>query len=182
MKRIFKTIILAIVLGGAVAVAFADEAQFKTRAIWVDPQSFGTADDVSEMITRCQRAGLNLILPNVMWNQTVYFKSPHFAGRIRANDTFDPLGDIIAKAHAAGIKVQAWCCVYYEGARDKANTALHPAWLDRSFTGRPFEKNFLSPANSEVNPYLLSVMKDLLAYDVDGIHLDYIRYPCTAFD
>jgi uncharacterized lipoprotein YddW (UPF0748 family) len=182
MNRFATIFFAALFFAGGMTGAFAGETQFKTRGIWADPPAFTNAADVDRMVARCKEAGLNLIIANVMWRQCVYFKSPHFAGQVRANDAFDPLADIVAKAHAAGIKVQAWCCVYYEGAVDDANTALHPAWLVRSFAGRPFEKNFLSPANPEVNPYLLSVMKDLLAYDIDGIHLDYIRYPCSAFD
>src|ERR1022692_4064619 len=110
--------------------------------------------------------------------QRAYFKSPHFKGRIAVHEEFDALAYLLYKAHSAKIQAQAWCCVYYEGGRQPSN----PSWLDLSFDGQPFEKHFLSPANPEVNPYLLSVMKDLLAYDIDGIHLDYIRYPCTAFD
>ena len=40
----------------------------------------------------------------------------------------------------------------------------------------------LTPAHPEVNPYILSVIKEMLAYDVDGIHLDYCRYWNAAFD
>jgi uncharacterized lipoprotein YddW (UPF0748 family) len=182
MNRFARMLFAGLLLAWGMTGAFAAELQFKTRGIWGDPPAFTNSAGVDRMIERCKEAGLNLLIPNVMWRQCIYFKSPHFAGQVRANDAFDPLADVVAKAHAAGIKVQAWCCVYYEGAVDDANTALHPAWLVRSFAGRPFEKNFLSPANPEVNPYLLSVMKDLLAYDIDGIHLDYIRYPCSAFD
>lgn len=182
MKCIRKLFLLATILVVAMTTVFADEPQFKIRAIWLDPPSFATPTNADEIIARCQRAGLNLILPNVMWNQTVYFKSSHFAGKIKADDAYDPLGYLVAKAHAAGIQVQAWCCVYYEGGRIKTTPPLHPAWLDRSLTGQPFEQNWISAGNPEVNPYLFSVMKDLLAYDIDGIHLDYIRYPCTAFD
>jgi uncharacterized lipoprotein YddW (UPF0748 family) len=68
------------------------------------------------------------------------------------------LACLLRKAHEAGIQVQPWCCVYYEGAANLSN----PAWLARSFDGRPFEKNFLSPGNPEVNPYLLSVITDYI--------------------
>jgi uncharacterized lipoprotein YddW (UPF0748 family) len=160
----------------------AAEPQFKTRGIWADPPAFTNAANVDRMISRCQQAGLNLLIPNVMWRQCVYFKSPHFAGQVKADDTFDPLAYMVNKAHAAGLRIQAWCCVYFEGTAEGSDAPLHPAWGVRSFAGRPFQQNFLSPANPKVNPYLLAVMKDLLAYDIDGIHLDYIRYPCTAFD
>ncbi len=44
------------------------------------------------------------------------------------------------------------------------------------------ETYFLSPQIPGVNDYLLSVMKDSLAYDIDGIQLDYIRYYGSFYD
>lgn len=166
----------------ALSQAAAADPHFQTRAIWAGPESFATAAATDEMVARCQSAGLNLLLPDVMAYQTVSFKSPHFKGRIAANQKFDPLEYLVRKCRTAGLKIQPWCCVYYEGVREKSKQPLNDSWTVRSLVGRPFEKNFISPANPEVNPYLLSVMKDLLAYDIDGIHLDYIRYPGSAFD
>ena len=162
------------------ANVWAAEPAFQTRAIWAAPPSFATAAAADELITRCQRAGLNLILPDVMVHQTIYFRSTHFPGRVAANDRFDPLAYLARKCRAAGIKLQPWCCVYYEGAGSAAS--LHPDWTVRSLVGQPFSQNFLAPGHPEVNPYLLAVLQDLLAYDIDGIHLDYIRYPGSAFD
>lgn len=177
-----RKLVCLVALLATATLGGAGEPAFKTRAIWASPESFATAQATDAMIARCQRAGLNLILPDVMAYQTVSFKSPHFHGHVRADEKFDPLAYLSQKCRAAGIKLQPWCCVYYEGARDKLNTPLHPDWAVRSIVGEPFDKNFISPAHPEVNPYLLSVMKDLLAYDIDGIHLDYIRYPGGAFD
>lgn len=151
---------------------------FKVRALWVDPSGFGTPGAVDQMISKCQRAGINTILPDIMIHKTVYFKSAHFLGTVAANDQFDPLGDMITKAHAAGIKVQPWSCVYY----DTKGNPVNPDWISQSIDRNAQSQIFLSPANPEVNPYLLSVIKDLLAYDIDGIHLDYIRYCNAAFD
>ena len=173
---------LILLLSLLMTTSLVADAPFKTRAIWVDPPSFATAQATDAMVARCQQAGLNLILANVMCYQTISFKSAHFKGRVAANDKFDPLAYLIQKCRAANIKIQPWCCVYYEGLRDKASQPINESWTVRSLVGKPFDKNFISPGNPEVNPYLLSVMKDLLAYDIDGIHLDYIRYPGGAFD
>jgi len=178
MNYIIKYILLFSLLGGMAERALGGTTQFKTRALWVDASGFSTAEATDKMIAKCQRAGINMILPNVFCYQTAYFKAPHFKGWVAVNDEFDALAYLLRRAHAANIQVQAWCCAYYEGGEKPSNAS----WLDMSIDGLPFEKHFISPANPEVNPYLLSVMTDLLAYDIDGIHLDYIRYPCTAFD
>ncbi len=178
MRRLIRNCIGLAGLVGFVVAADAAAPPFKTRALWVDPESFASAEATERTLDRCVRAGINTILPNVMCYGKVSFKSSHFQGRVLANDSFDPLGYLLLKAHAIGIQVQPWCCVYYEGTAKP----LRPEWEVRSFDGRPFDKVFLSPGNPEVNPYLLSVISDLLAYEIDGIHLDYIRYPGTAYD
>ena len=66
MKRLGTTFLFALVCAGVLGAAFAGEAQFKTRAIWVDPGSFASAGATDEMLARCARAGINLILPNVL--------------------------------------------------------------------------------------------------------------------
>ncbi|RIH65541.1 hypothetical protein D1164_07665 [Mariniphaga sediminis] len=149
--------------------------KFKVRALWVDPTGFVNAEAVDQMIAKCQRAGINTILPDIMLRENIYFKSSHFIGKVNADDQFDPLAYLIKKAHAVGIKVQAWSCTYYS----KPQTT---DWISRSFDRNDNSQIFLSPGHPEVNPYMLSVLKDLLAYDIDGIHLDYIRYCNAAFD
>ena len=165
-------ILLAILMNFSVV---GQSSGFKVRALWADPSGFGSAKDVDEMISKCQRSGINTILPDVMLGDNVYFKSKKFIGHVAANDLFDPLEYMIKKAHAVGIKVQAWSCVYY-------TKPLKPEWISQSFDRNANGQTFLSPANPEVNPYLISVIKEMLAYDIDGIHLDYCRYCNAAYD
>ena len=152
-----------------------DIAKFKTRALWVDPPGFANRAAVDTMIEKCQRAGINTILANIMLRENVYFKSKNFVGNVNANDQFDPLAYVIEKAHAVNIKVQAWSCVYYSKPKSAD-------WVMKPFIDKNYDHVYLSPAHPEVNPYLLSVMKELLDYDIDGIHLDYTRYWNAAFD
>ena len=150
-------------------------AEFKVRALWVDPPGFANRAAVDTMIEKCQRAGINTILANIMLRENVYFKSTNFIGNVNANDDFDPLAYVIEKAHAVDIKVQAWSCAYY--AKPK-----NPDWVNKPFMSKDYDHMFLSPGHPEVNPYLISVLKELLDYDIDGIHLDYTRYWNAAFD
>jgi len=155
--------------------ALGQNSGFKVRGVWAGPDEFDTQPEADSLIARCQRAGINTLIPDVMYKNNVYFKSKNFKGHVVANDQYDPLGYLIKKAHAVGIKVQAWSCVYYVGAPKK------------EMVGQTIDKDaadgvLLTPAHPEVNPYILSVIKEMLAYDVDGIHLDYCRYWNAAFD
>ncbi|MBP6965377.1 MAG: family 10 glycosylhydrolase [Armatimonadetes bacterium] len=175
------TICLAIILLPALTAAVIAEPQFKVRAIWVDTGSFATREKADDLLDQCRRAKINLILPNVMAHGSVMHKSSHFLHNVAANDKLDPLAYLTEKAHGLGIEVHAWYCVYYEGVKGLAPG--HPDWICTDMDGKRMDQTyFLSPQVPGVNDYLLSVMRDGLAYDIDGVHLDYIRYYGTPYD
>jgi uncharacterized lipoprotein YddW (UPF0748 family) len=176
--RLYSVSVGCLLLSLIGSAALGATPQFKVRALWVDESGLSSAAAMDRLIAKCQRAGINMILPDVMCYGTVFFKSPHFQGRVAADEAFDPLAVLTRKAHAAGLQCHAWCCVYYEGG----SKPIRKEWLNQSLDGKPSEQIFLSAGNPEVNRYLLPVLTDLLAYDIDGIHLDYIRYPGTVYD
>ncbi len=174
--RLLFALILVIL---AVPLPASEQPQFKVRALWVDSSGFSSPEATDKMIATCQRAGINMILPNVLLHQSLFHKSTHFLHKVAANEKYDPLADMIRKAHAVGIQVHPWYCVYYEGG----TTPAKPEWLCTDMNGKPISSQiFISPEIPGVNDYLLSVIRDGLAYDIDGIHLDYIRYPNTTYD
>lgn len=111
---------------------------------------------------------------------------------------FDPLEYILTQAHKRGIKVHAWVNVYLLwSAREWPYAQDHlllnrQNWLDtkgewplnidrqlKSFNNGQNGKEglYLAPNHPEVNKYLLSVFRELVAkYEIDGLHLDYVRY------
>ncbi len=147
----------------------------EVRALWVNPGGFYSVEAIDNLIQTCESAGINTILPNVMMGENVYFRSVNFAGNVKASEQFDHLDSLITKAHAAGIEVYPWCAVYNLQGR-------FSDWSCRPFayTG-VIQNEFLSPAHPSVNPYVLSVLNELLAYDIDGLHLDFIRYKDAGY-
>lgn len=175
------TFVLTLFLFLATQCLAAKEAQFTFRGLWVDAPSFSTQERADKLLDQCRRAKINVVLPNVMVHGGLFHKSTHYLHTIAATDKFDPLAYLIEKAHASGIQVHPWYCVYYEGV--KGLEPAKPEWLCTDMDGKRMDQTyFLSPQIPGVNDYLLSVMKDGLAYDVDGLHLDYIRYYGTSFD
>jgi uncharacterized lipoprotein YddW (UPF0748 family) len=151
------------------------QPQFQVRALWVDPPGIRDRKTVDRLVEKCQQAGINMILPDIMLRDEVWFQSENFIGKVHADEQYDPLGYLIEKAHTAGIQVQPWSCTYYSQPK-------HPDWNSQPFVSENYDHVFLSAAHPEVNPYLVSVLKELLKYDIDGIHLDYTRYWNAAFD
>ncbi|HET6453540.1 MAG TPA: family 10 glycosylhydrolase, partial [Armatimonadota bacterium] len=154
-------ILLALLL--AAASAGAKEPQFAYRGLWVDTTGFVTKEKADRLLDQCRRAKINVLLPNVMVHGSVMHKSTHYMHNVAANDEFDPLAYLIEKAHAQGMQVHPWYCVYYEGA--KGLEPGKPEWICTDMDGKPMDATyFLSPQIPGVNDYLLSVIKDGLAY------------------
>ena len=173
--------ILVAFMLAAVAAVNGKEPQFAYRGLWVDTASFVTKEKADQLLEKCERAKINVLLPSVMVHGSVMHKSSHYTHNVVANDKFDPLAYLIEKAHAHGMQVHPWYCVYYEGA--KGLEPGKPEWLCTDMDGKRMDETyFLSPQVPGVNDYLLSVIKDGLAYDIDGIHLDYIRYFGACYD
>ena len=66
--------------------------------------------------------------------------------------------------------------------------ALKPDWMNRTkqkadfdgYVSHPQEHNgyFLDPANPEVIEFLLKLISEItVKYNVDGVNIDYVRYP-----
>jgi uncharacterized lipoprotein YddW (UPF0748 family) len=104
-------------------------------------------------------------------------------------ESFDPLAQIIREAHRRGIQVYAWVntMLVWSGKRPPTSPMHvvneHPDWVDAHADGTPmrateFEGQFLNPGIPAVRDYIVGLCRDIVRrYDVDGIHLDYIRYP-----
>jgi uncharacterized lipoprotein YddW (UPF0748 family) len=89
---------------------------------------------------------------------------------------WDYLGALIKKGHEKGIKIHP---TFYPGYEINLETELlnHPSWLIRDMDGK-FQPHF-NLANPEVKKYWVDKITSVLKYDIDGIHLDYIRFPIT---
>jgi glycosyl hydrolase family 10 len=90
---------------------------------------------------------------------------------------FDSLAAAIKYGHQIGLKIHAWATINEDdhGWGWPSNfTKAHPEyrWLRRD--GQPYHSQ-LSFAFPEVRAYKLSLIDELLQYDIDGLFLDWIR-------
>ena len=84
----------------------------------------------------------------------------------------DLFSQALCAAHSAGIRVHAWLCCM----TDEHYAAAHPAERRCHFVkGRV--GGFISAQSERYIEYLASIAREIVGnYDVDGVHLDYIRY------
>ena len=160
------------------------------RAIWVTRWDFKTKDDVNRIMRECRTSGFNTVLFQVRGNGTVQYRSPlepwskEFDGR---DPGFDPLAVACKAADDQGLSLHAWVNVMpgWRGKKPPADPRqLYRAradWFWRDAEGRRQPLgwyNSVNPCYPEVRAYLTDVVGDIVSrYDVDGIHLDYIRFP-----
>ncbi len=160
------------------------------RAVWVARFHYRTADDVRTIIANCAASGFNTVLWQVRGEGTVAYPSriePWSREYNFQNPGFDPLAVAVEEAHRRGLRIEAWFNVMpgWKGLtlppiRGQLYNA-HPDWFMYDAAGRrqPLNKDYviLNPCRPEVRRHVVSVVDEIVArYDVDGVHLDYVRY------
>jgi uncharacterized lipoprotein YddW (UPF0748 family) len=162
------------------------------HAIWVTRWDYRTAADITRIAANCKDAGVDTILFQVRGNATVSYRSsiePWSELFDYKDPGFDPLANMIEAAHTGGMRVVAWVNVMPAWYGPTAPTSpsqvwnKHPEWLwyDQKGVRQGFSEKFyvsLNPCLPEVRTYLVSVVEEIVTrYEVDGVHLDYIRFP-----
>ena len=107
---------------------------------------------------------------------------------------WDPLKAAVKLAHERDMELHAWVWIF-AAANQRHNIVLnqpqdylgpvlsaHPDWAMTDKQGNIFhhrsKKAFFDPANPAVKRYLSLLLEEIVTnYQVDGIQLDYIRYP-----
>lgn len=124
---------------------------------------------------------------------------------------FDPLARLLERAHARQVRVHAWVNVlltaHFGQPLPKGHVlAEHPDWvmvprplaatalaapaarrlrlvLEAGREDGDVEGYYLSPAQPGVGDHLEAVLRELVRrYPIDGLHLDFVRYPGPSFD
>ncbi len=87
---------------------------------------------------------------------------------------WDYLKVLIDEAHKRDIKIHPTFCLCSK-IKIQGEIKKHPEWLIRGMNGEIYP--YLNIANPEARKYLVNKISGALKYDIDGIHLDYVRYP-----
>ncbi|OLP20207.1 hypothetical protein BST81_01890 [Leptolyngbya sp. 'hensonii'] len=172
-------------------------AQPEIRAVWLDRGTIVQAGSEKELALMFDRLAAARI--NTIFLETINAGYPIYPSKIAPRQNpltkgWDPLAAAVKLAHERGMELHAWVWVFAAG-NQKHNKLVqlpvsypgpileaHPDWANRDNQGRivPLGQNkpFLDPANPEVRAYLLQIFTEIATrYEVDGLHLDYIRYP-----
>ena len=123
-------------------------------------------------------AGVNMILPNMAWAGVAHYSSKVLPQSKTFTQYGDQLAQCVTAARQYGLEVHVWKITWnLEGApKEFVEKMRTDGRTQVSATGKPL--NWLCPSHPKnVQLELESILEIVTNYDVDGIHLDYIRYP-----
>ncbi len=169
----------------------------EARCVWLDRGTIVAARDhagMEKLFDRLKNAGVNV----------VYFETNNagfttFPSKVATQNPqtlgWDPLGEAVKAAHQRGMEIHSWLWVFNVG-NAKHNPIIgkpadYPgpvlsthdfAWALQSANGSllpPHQFEYwLDPSCPEARDYIKSLISEVIrTYNVDGIQLDYIRYP-----
>ena len=154
------------------------------RAFWNHSGTGAYPGDWDRTAREMAAAGLNMILPNMLWGGVAHFPSDI----LPRSKTFENYGDQIKQcieaAHKNDIEVHVWKVNYNLGhhvPEDFVKKLRNAGRLQVSVDGEPGD--WLNPAHPEnFKLELDTILEVVRKYDIDGFHFDYIRYPNSRND
>lgn len=175
----------------AIAAARASRAEFSKayflshgsvetegRALWNHSGLGAYPGDWERSAKELASAGVNIILPNMAWAGVAHYPSKILPQSKTFTQYGDQIAHCVAAAHKHGLEVHVWKITWnLEGAPKEFVEKIRAEGRTQvSATGEAL--NWLCPSHPKnVLLELESSLEIVTNYDVDGIHLDYIRYP-----
>ena len=186
-RRLLILLILCIAIFSGCALAAVDPPEFRGVSVHTWIPGMLSKREVDESIAWAKKANMNAIIVQARRVGDAYYKSD-YEPRAKSikGPGFDPLGYALQKGHKKGLEVHAWFNVYRVwsnvGVPSSANHVVnaHPEWLNKDYDGnvKADDGEFIDPGVPEAREYTVKLVGDLLKkYNVDGLMLDFIRYP-----
>ena len=141
--------------------------------------------ELCQILDRLQQAKINTVLIQTRIRGTMIYPSDYepwdgcLSGFPGKTPGYDALQFAIDECHKRGMELHAWVVTIPVGKWE----ALGCKSLRKKFPGlirKIGADGYMNPEDSRTSDYLAGICREIThRYNVDGIHLDYIRYPET---
>lgn len=187
--RVITTIIIAFL------TLSLNAQKYEVRAVWlttiggIDWPRAKTATaqkkELSRMLDLLKQAGINTVLVQTRVRASTIYPSTIepfdlcLTGIHGKNPGYDPLMFIIDECHSRGMECHAWIVTIPIG---KINEPRFKDFKRKNpkLTKSIGQDGYMDPENPQTGDYIANLCGEVTRkYDIDGIHLDYIRYPET---
>jgi uncharacterized lipoprotein YddW (UPF0748 family) len=148
------------------------------RGVW-DHSGMGLyPGDWNKTCQLLANSGITAVFPNMLWAGAAHFPGK-YASQIDKSKSFgDQMAQCVSGARANGLEIHVWKVCWNLALADKAfvEDLKKQGRLQRN--NRNVTLTWLCPSDpANIALELNTVIEVLNRYDIDGIHLDYIRYP-----
>lgn len=197
---IFILFHLAVASYGQSFYAVNPNPKYEVRAVWLTtiggidwPHSYAQSERSAEkqkeelraILDRLQKANINTILLQTRIRATTIYPSQYepwdgcLSGFPGKSPGYDALQFAIDECHKRGMEVHAWVVTIPVGKWNSYGCRQLRKRFPRLIK-RIDQDGYMDPEATQTGCYLTEMCREIVQrYDVDGIHLDYIRYPET---
>ena len=175
---------------------YAQISEIENKCFWVTRENMVDENSIKSALLFAHEAKFNIVFLQIRGRGDAFYNSNIINKNSRVSNNFDPLDYAVKLGHALGLKIHVWmnCYILWSSnlyPKDSSHILYsHPLWMESDIYGKSdsridlgsiqspsWEGLFISPMHQEVNQYLREVVKEVYEnYDIDGLHLDYIRY------
>ena len=200
LSIIFILFHLAVASYGQSFYAVNPNPKYEVRAVWLTtiggidwPHSYAQSERSAEkqkeelraILDRLQKANINTVLLQTRIRATTIYPSQYepwdgcLSGFPGKSPGYDALQFAIDECHKRGMEVHAWVVTIPVGKWNSYGCRQLRKRFPRLIK-RIDQDGYMDPEATQTGCYLAEMCREIVQrYDVDGIHLDYIRYPET---
>ena len=172
------------------------------RAMWVPIWEITTPEKADQVISDLNKHDINQLLVQVRYRGDAAYTPNKISNFYKNNEKqyhavkdslFDPLDYLLAIRTNTNLEIHAWVTTFVITGHNLEK--LHPEHIyftnlelvtsnfsQEKMNYESYMGAYLDPGIPQVQKYTKNVILDLVSnYKIDGIHLDYIRYPDSHF-
>ncbi|MBU4445874.1 family 10 glycosylhydrolase, partial [bacterium] len=170
-------------------LTFSQTGNEEFRATWVITWNYSSSSfsvetsqqRIRDVLDNHVKANMNAVLFQVRQSGTAYYQSSYepWGSYSPQYTDYDPLTFAIEEAHKRGLELHAWFNCFAAASTVSGSPATeHPEWVCRDRDGISMTSSrALSPGLKAVRDYTVDVAMEIINnYDIDGLHLDYVRW------
>ena len=199
MKKIIRLIILFLTIGTSLHIN-AQTTDREIRAVWLTtiggidwPRQYANASspssierqklELTRMLDRLKAININTILLQTRIRGSVIYPSKYepwdgcMSGKPGVSPGYDPLRFAIDECHKRGMVIHAWVVTIPMGKWNGIG-CQQMRRKNASVLRKIGDEGYLNPELPQTADIIADICEEITKnYNVDGIHLDYIRYP-----
>ena len=184
---VYRLILFFLCFVGVGAMSAEDFMPREVRATWMT--TYGGLDwprrkaqqreDFCRQLDELQACGINTVIFQARVRATVLYPSQYepwdecLTGHYGQSPNYDPLQMAVEECHKRHMECHAWVVCFPVGKKKQnINARLKP------LVQKCGDQWIMDPSKSGTADYIADICEEIVKnYDVDGIQLDYIRYP-----